>query len=170
MPDRKRATMKEAMNRRRVTSGLMGAAALAATAMGCGGGAENTDGALFSCETETRAVEYMPGLTRTSASGAWQAVLVTSEPGPPIKGTNTWTMKVLDAAGAAHDDITVTARTFMPDHNHGSTIKAHVTPTGDGRYRVTPLYLYMPGLWQVTLDVETADGPDSVMFPICIPG
>jgi hypothetical protein len=160
------------MNRRRITSGLLGAAALAATAAGCGGGAAGTDGgALFSCETETRAVAYMPELTRTSSSGAWQAVLVTSEPGPPIKGTNTWTVKVLDSAGAAHDDVTVTARTFMPDHNHGSTIKAHVTPVGGGVYRVTPLYLYMPGLWQVTLDIEPASGSiDNVMFPMCIPG
>jgi hypothetical protein len=159
------------MTRRRVTSGLLGATALAAVA-GCGGSpAADTDGgALFSCETETRAVAYMPGLTRTSASGAWQAVLVTSEPGPPVKGTNTWTMKVLDGAGAAHEDVTVTARTFMPDHNHGSTIKAHVTPMGAGIYRVTPLYLYMPGLWQVTLDLDVPGSPDSIMFPICIPG
>jgi hypothetical protein len=126
--------------------------------------------ALFSCETETRAVPYSPDLTRTASSGAWQAVLVVSEPGPPIKGTNTWTVRLLDGSGATRDDVTVTARTFMPDHNHGSTVKAVVTPMGGGVYRVAPLYLYMPGLWQVTLDIDAPTGPDNVMFPICIPG
>lgn len=130
-----------------------------------------TDGAaLFSCETETRAVPYSADLTRSSSSGAWQAVLVASDPGPPIKGSNTWTVRILDGAGATRDDVVVTARTFMPDHNHGSTVKAVVTPMGAGVYRVAPLYLYMPGLWQVTLDIDAPTGPDSVMFPVCIAG
>jgi hypothetical protein len=165
--------MKELMNRSRVTSGLLGAAALAAVvATGCGGSpATAADGAaLFSCETETRDVDYMPDLTRTAASGRWQVVLMTSEPGPPVKGTNTWTVKLLDDTGAPRDDVPITVRTFMPDHNHGSTIKASVTPMGNGVFRVSPLYLYMPGLWQVTLDLDAPNAPDNVMFPICIPG
>lgn len=149
---------------------VWGLGALAALAA-CDGGAPAADGAaLFSCETETRAIPYAPGLMRTSASGAWQAVLVSSEPGPPIKGTNTWTVRLLDSAGATRDDVTVTVRTLMPDHNHGSTVKAVVTPMGDGLYGVAPLYLYMPGLWQVTLVIEAPTGPDNVMFPVCIAG
>jgi hypothetical protein len=149
---------------------LLAATALALVVACDGGGPADDGGALFSCDTEMRDVDYTPELTRTSASGDWKAVLVTSEPGPPIKGTNTWTVRVLDGAGTPRDDVTVTVRTFMPDHNHGSTVKAKVTPMGGGVYQVAPLYLYMAGLWQVTLDIDAPAVPDSVMFPICIPG
>ena len=134
-------------------------------------GATSDGAALFSCETEARAVPYAPNLTLASKSGAFLAVLVSSEPGPPVKGTNIWTVKILDGAGAAQADLPMTARTFMPDHNHGSTVKAVVTPMGGGLYLVKPLYLYMPGLWQITLDLNPTAAPaDSVTFPICIPG
>jgi hypothetical protein len=147
------------------------AVSLAALVSACDGGAPADDGgALFTCEKETRDVDYAPELTRTSTSGNWQAVLGVSEPGPPVKGTNAWTVRVVDGAGTPRDDVTVTARTFMPDHNHGSTVKPQVTPMGGGVYRVAPLYLYMAGLWQVTLDIDAPTEPDSVMFPICIPG
>lgn len=162
--------MKREMFRSRITGWGLGALLTVAACDGGSPGPGLDGAALFSCETETRDVDYMPNLERASPSGAWKAVLVASEPGPPVKGTNTWTVRVLDGAGATRDDVTVTARTFMPDHNHGSTVKAVVTPMGGGVYRVAPLYLYMPGLWQVTLDLDTPAGPDSVMFPVCIPG
>lgn len=141
----------------------------AAACDGSGPGADD-GAALFSCETETRAIPYAPNLTLPSKSGGWQGVLVESVPAPPAKGTNTWTVQLLDAAGAPQDGIPITVKTFMPAHNHGSSIKATATPKGDGTYLVRPLYLYMAGLWEITLELDAPAGPDSVVFPICIPG
>jgi hypothetical protein len=63
------------------------------------------------------------------------------------------------------------ATPFMPDHGHGTGVKAVVTPTGsDGRYEVAPLYLFMPGYWEVTLTVQTGAVRDDVVFPVCISG
>jgi hypothetical protein len=161
-------TASRSNGKRLLVLAALGASAAAA----CGPGGPGDGGvALFSCETETRAVPYAPNLTRPSASGAFEAVLVSSVPAPPVKGTNTWTVRIVDRVGATQADLPMTASTFMPDHNHGSTVKAVVTPMADGLYLVKPLYLYMPGFWQIMLDVEPAAGTtDRVVFPICIPG
>jgi hypothetical protein len=143
-------------------------------AAGCGGPAGTPDGSagpLYSCAMETRAVKYAPNLTRASASGAFQAILLESTPAPPARGSDEWTVKIVDVNAAPQDGLTVTAAPFMPDHNHPSTIKPVVTPLGGGAYTMTPLYLYMPGYWEITLTLQPSGGAkDSVMFPICIPG
>jgi hypothetical protein len=152
---------------------LFALAALGVTfASACGApDAAGDAAALFSCETEARAVPYAPNLTLASKLGAFQVVLVSSDPGPPVKGTNTWTVKILDGAGAPQADLPMTVKTWMPDHNHGSTVKAVVTSMGGGLYLVKPLYLYMPGFWQITLVLEPPAAPaDTVTFAICIPG
>jgi hypothetical protein len=158
----------------RAPLGLAGAAALAMAAAGCGssGGATESDaGDLFSCAGETRAAPYAPNLTRASASGTWQIVLVAGDPAPPARGDNTWTVKVLDATGAPQDDLSMTAAPFMPDHRHPSMVKPAVTPLGGGAYAVTPVYLFMPGYWEITFKLHPADAAaDAVVFPICIPG
>ncbi len=150
---------------------------LATAAVGCGSPDAMVDdastGPLYSCAAETRAVPYAPNVTRTSASGNYKAILLQSTPAPPSRGSDAWTVKFVDANDVAQDGLTVSAAPFMPDHGHPSTIKAVVTPLGAGEYSMTPLYLYMPGYWEVTLTLKpSADGgaTDSVMFPICIPG
>jgi YtkA-like len=155
---------------------VLGAALAAALGAGCGP-APSTEavdsGLLYSCATETRAVPYAPNLERDSMSGAFKAVLVDSVPGPPIKGSNVWTVKITDAAGAPQDGLTVTASPYMPDHRHPTTVKAVVTPANDGTgtYKLDPVYLFMPGFWEVTLTLLPATGPkDTVVFPICIAG
>jgi hypothetical protein len=143
---------------------------LAAVAGGCGGTPATADsGMLSSCATETRAIKYMPNLTRTSMSGMYTAVLVESQPGPPIKGSNNWTVRILDASGAPVDGLTVKGTPKMPDHSHPTSVLPVVTAKGGGIYEVAPVYLYMPGYWVVTLTLQPASGPaDSVTFPVCI--
>lgn len=143
---------------------------------GCGSAAPDTQsidaGLFYSCATETRAIPYAPGLKRTSMSGAFEAVLVKSDPGPPVKGINVWTVQIFDGSGATpQDGLTVTALPYMPDHRHPSTVIPVVTPKDDGTgtYTLDPVYLFMPGYWEVTLTLQPATGAkDSVVFPICI--
>ena len=165
--------MKVVVKVKRATLGLA-VCVLGVAACGGAPGTEAVDaGQLYSCADETRAIAYKPGLERDSVSGAFKAVLVASVPGPPVKGTNAWTVTITDAAGAPQDGLEMTAAPFMPDHNHPTTVKAVVTPANDGKgtYAVDPVYLFMPGFWQVKLMLQTTAGDkDTVIFPICISG
>jgi len=154
------------------------AGALALAAAGCGG--QNDAGApvdgsalLYSCATETRAVPYTANLSRPSVSGQSTAILVKSVPGPPIKGTNDWTVKILDASGAPEDGLTIKASLFMPDHGHGPSVEPVVTPVSGqaGTYLASPVWFFMEGYWEVTFTWQPPTGAqESVVFPICIPG
>jgi hypothetical protein len=145
--------------------------AVSSTTVGCSAGAAPADsGMLSSCATETRAIAYAPNLSRASASGAFTAVLVESDPGPPIKGSNDWTVRILDANGAPVDGLVVTGLPRMPDHTHPTSVLPVVTAKGGGTYDVSPVYLFMPGYWVVTLTLQPAAGAaDTVTFPFCIP-
>jgi hypothetical protein len=123
------------------------------------------------CANETRGDAYAPGLQKSGPE--LSVTLLGSEPGPPAMGVNSWDIQVRDAAGlggGVRNDLAITALPWMPDHNHGTSVKASVTPTGmDGRYMVTPLYLYMAGLWQITLTMQApAATMDTAVFKFCI--
>jgi YtkA-like len=120
------------------------------------------------CSVETRDDEYVLGLEH---QGSWAKVaLIDAIPAPPSRGDNTWTVRVLDESSTALDDLEVTVDPFMPDHGHGSTIRCHVEPGEQpGTYVLSPVNLFMPGLWEVTIDIARDDGmPDAVMFSFCV--
>ncbi len=68
--------------------------------------------------------------------------------------------------------MAVVATPLMPDHGHGTPINAEVTElTTPGEYEVTPVNLWMPGLWEITIEVTNgADVSDAVTFAFCIEG
>jgi hypothetical protein len=71
-------------------------------------------------------------------------------PQPPAMGTNALELTVTDAAdGTPRDDLVVAVSPWMPAMNHGSSSIPTVTPQGHGKYLVTEVYLFMPGLWQL---------------------
>jgi hypothetical protein len=159
---------------------------------GCGGSADSTDGSsslsqFVDCTKETRATPYAAGtLERT---GQLAVTLIDNRPGaadaqnPPgtwVRGSNTWDLQVRDGSGQAVDGLTIEAVPKMPDHGHGTSITPVTTDEGGGRYVISPLYLYMSGYWQITLNISAplSDGgsstsqihPDSVVFNVCISG
>jgi hypothetical protein len=152
--------------------GLLALAAFASPA-GCGsngGSGAGTDGSFRTCATETRAPPYVPGLARTSASGAVHAVLLSSDPAPPPTGLSSWMVQLADAGGAALDGVAITVTGMMPDHA-GHTLGSpapSVTAAGGGRYAIAGINMFMPGYWEITLALTLPSGAtDSVMFPIC---
>ena len=59
----------------------------------------------------------------------------------------------------------------MPDHGHGASKEAIVTPSGtDGMYDVDPVNLWMPGFWEVRFNVMAAGASDRIVFAFCIEG
>ena len=105
-------------------------------------------------------------------SGALIVKLLESVPGPPVKGTDTWTIEVDQVdTGTPIEGLDVAVVPYMPDHMHG-TNPVGVTPAGAGTYTLAPVYLYMSGFWQVTVKLggaAVAAGTDSAVIPICIP-
>jgi hypothetical protein len=97
-------------------------------------------------------------------------VLANADPAPPAKGMNTWQLTIKDASGALVDEAAITVKPFMPDHGHGTSIAATITPASAGTYTVAPVYLFMAGLWQVTFTATKGATTDSAVFSFCIEG
>ena len=120
------------------------------------------------CTDELRAEEYVLGLRKVGS--AFSVQFVEALPAPPSRGDNTWRVMVTDMAGAGMSDLAIAATPFMPDHQHGSTVRTEVTEGAiPGEYVLSPVNLFMPGLWEVTLEMTAPDGTeDEVMFPFCV--
>lgn len=115
------------------------------------------------CDEETRDDEFMVGLSKTGS--ALTVSFVSANPAPPALGDNTWTVTLSDP------DASITGATpFMPDHGHGTPVTAEVTPTGTpGEFTISPVNLFMAGLWEVTIDIITQAGTtDQVVFAFCV--
>lgn len=119
------------------------------------------------CEAEDRVDDFAVDLTK---QGELHTVrLVSAEPAEPIRGDNTWTVMVTDAAGTPMEGITVDAKPWMPDHGHGTAVEETVTDMGGGEYEIDPLNLFMAGFWEVTLEITDAEGnADEVMIGVCV--
>ncbi len=128
--------------------------------------------ATVTCQKDARVDTYVANLAKASTSGGLKVTLVASEPAPPSVGTNAWTLRVTDGAGAPMSNAPLSIASFMPDHGHGSSVKAVITPKGDGSYSVTPVYLFMPGVWRVTFALPATDAApaEEVQFFFCIAG
>jgi hypothetical protein len=148
----------------------------AAPVLGCDGDememdeddAADEDAYARDCTTEMRADRYALGLRKVGRESTVQ--FVDALPAPPERGDNTWTVMVMDQGGAGKTELAIAATPFMPDHQHGTTVKTTVTE-GDvpGEYVLEPVNLHMPGLWEVTLAMTAKDGTDDeVVFRFCV--
>jgi hypothetical protein len=111
---------------------------------------------------------YSPNMGKTGAAKALTFVLVGSDPAPPGTNYNTWKLRLFDASGKPVTDATFpTIKTWMPLHGHSSSVLPTSMSNGDGTYTVS-LYLFMPGLWQITFNAVAGSVSDSAMFTFCI--
>lgn len=120
------------------------------------------------CDQDTRGEDFVAGMEKTG--GGYTFTLVDGQPAPPAKGNNVWTLEVSDPGGPAEGgEIAVT--TFMPDHGHGSPIAPEITEEEPGRFALDPVNLFMPGLWEITIELSM-DGAaqGEAVFQFCIDG
>jgi hypothetical protein len=124
------------------------------------------------CDLETRAEPLVIGQPKMGAKGVLELQFVDAMPSPPARGDNTWTIQINTKASAApleNADLLVTP--FMPDHGHTSPLEVGITtmPTA-GQYELDPVNLWMPGLWETTIEIlNGAETVDSVVFKFCVP-
>lgn len=123
------------------------------------------------CSDDPRAMTFSAGMTLPGSQNKLSVQIAAADPAPPARGNNTWTVRVLDDnGGMVNDMMELEVDPFMPDHGHGTSVKAQVTIEPDGSATVTPLYLFMPGLWQITLGPHTPSSVDAAVFSFCIAG
>ncbi len=147
---------------------VLGAALL--SQMSCGGDDEGHGDEPVDCATETRADDIVTGLEKPGTQGTITFKLMSTSPSPPKRPDNDWLMH-LEKDGAPLDSATVAVRLFMPDHGHGTGVKPAISAAGTpGDYKLDQLNLWMPGLWEVTVEATpTAGTKDLTIFRVCIP-
>ena len=125
--------------------------------------------AAITCQRDPRLDAFAPNLKKTGGKGAFSFVYVSGDPESPTRGTNKWKLQLLDGSGHPTTTPAIEVKPFMPDHGHGTSIKAKATPEGDA-YTIAPLYFFMPGLWQVTFTATQDATTDEAVFTVCVPG
>ncbi|HEY3805721.1 MAG TPA: FixH family protein [Kofleriaceae bacterium] len=158
-----------------IVLGLIGAAG--AAACGSSNSTADADITTYDCADDTRAETYTVGDEHMGAAGMIDVKLMSADPAPPARGNNTWVMLLSSMSdgvvGAPMDgmesDIEVTP--YMPDHMHGTPLVPQITPVDGqtGQYTLTPVNLWMPGLWATTIAVDLGSASDKVVYNFCLP-
>ena len=117
---------------------------------------------------------FVVGLEKMGTSGAMDFKLMSATPAPPTRGDNTWVVQINAMAsgvvGAPIDGAMLQVTPFMPAHQHGSPIQVQITPgTTTGEYNMTPVNLWMPGVWETTIRATGSTTTDSAVYKFCIP-
>ena len=133
--------------------------------LGACAGDDDGDSSMVNCDLEDRDDDFLAGMAKVGAGGT-TFTLTSATPSPPGRDDNTWVLDISTANGPYSGTVTVVP--FMPDHRHGTPIEVVVTPDPNvpGRYSATPINLWMPALWEITVRA----GSDSTVFRFCIPG
>lgn len=124
------------------------------------------------CEFDAPLDAYAQGLSKTGENGTTVA-LTSADPAPPDVGVNTWRLDVTAGGGGPLDEgAEVVVRPFMPQHGHGTTPAEFAATRGEGEaWEVPPMDLFMPGVWEVTVEVTVDDQlVDEVVFRFCLEG
>lgn len=87
---------------------------------------------------------------------------ISSEAGEVVRGENTLLVQLSDP-----DGILRSATALMPAHGHGT--EEPEIARSDAGYRVDRMLLYMPGRWDVTLEIELPGSGDRIQFSVEVP-
>jgi YtkA-like protein len=96
-----------------------------------------------------------PDQTLTSDSGALR-IEVRYSPDPPTVGSDAAQLTFTDANGANLSGLGLTVVPWMPAHGHGTSVNPTITEMEPGVFVATPLYLYMPGSWELRMTTTGA--------------
>jgi hypothetical protein len=142
---------------------------------GCGGGNAPPDAdEALACITSGRGDIYAVGLEHPGVGGLLDFKLMSADPAPPARNLNTWVIQVNSMSGgvvgAPATGASMTVTPFMPDHQHGAgAYKVQVDAMPDaGQYKLSQINTWMPGYWEITIDVQAGAVHDTVVYKFCI--
>ena len=118
--------------------------------------------------------DFVVGLRKAGEAGRLDFELRSATPAPPSRGDNEWIMQISSltdgVVGAPVTGATIYVTPFMPKHQHGTPVDAIITPMPTaGEYKLSPVNLWMPGVWETSIEVESASGTDVAVFKVCLP-
>ena len=150
--------------------------ALALGVLGCssssqsaGGADAGTDSDIIGCGGDSRVQTYSPGMGQMGTGKVFRFILLDANPTPTGKGTEVWTLKVLDASGSPVTDATFPVmKPWMPQHMHGAGVNVQITNNHDGTYTLSPMYFFMAGLWETEITAQSGTKTDSTNFFFCL--
>jgi hypothetical protein len=119
----------------------------------------------------TGADTFTVGLEKMGQGGTLDFKLLSATPSPPARGDNSWVVQINQtASGAAPlEGAQLQVTPFMPAHQHGSPIMVQITPMPDaGQYKLEPVNLWMPGVWETTIRASAGTSTDSAVYKFCI--
>lgn len=123
------------------------------------------------CTMVTGADTFTVGLEKMGQGGTLDFKLMSATPSPPARGDNSWVVQINQtASGAAPlEGAQLQVTPFMPAHQHGSPIMVQITPMPDaGQYKLEPVNLWMPGVWETTIRASAGTSTDSAVYKFCI--
>lgn len=136
----------------------------------CGG--DDGTGDDVDCSTVTGADTFVVGLEKPGSGGSLDFKMMSATPAPPARGDNSWQFQISSMSsgvvGAPVDGAMLQVTPFMPAHQHGSPIQVQITDEGSGTYTLSPVNLWMPGVWETTIRATTTSSSDSVVYKFCI--
>lgn len=137
----------------------------------CSGEDAHQDPDSYNCAEEKRDDEFVIGIEKTGQNGKLTFKLLDAMPAPPARGDNTWVLQLTSQGAAAPvTGAAMVATPFMPDHNHGTPIQVVIEPMPSaGQYKLSPVNLWMPGLWRTTIEAQAGNDTDKAVFAFCIP-
>jgi hypothetical protein len=112
---------------------------------------------------------YQAGMSKRAEPGQLTVQLLESEPAPPqVRKDNTWWLRVSDAEGEPIREAELLVTPYMPKHQHGSA-EVVIEELDDGEYKLSPIELIMPGVWEIPVSVTPPESePSEMTFRFCI--
>jgi len=121
------------------------------------------------CGGET--VTVAPGLQVACTTGDCALEIVATDPAPPDRGDNTWTVRLVDNTGSDLPVKTLTTAPFMPAHDHGTVPADYAGTLSDSGWSIGPFDLFMPGLWELRTAARLDNNTDvAIVVAFCVEG
>lgn len=145
------------------------AIALTLFAAACSSDGGHDDEPTVNCAEETRDEEFVAGMQKLGTNGKIMFTLVEGTPAPPARGDNTWTIQLTSQGAAAPvTGASMLVTPHMPDHTHTPITDPGTAMPEAGKYSA-PVNMWMPGLWQTTIQANAGADTDKVVFAFCVP-
>jgi hypothetical protein len=147
---------------------------LGIAASGCSSNMMSDDDTPVNCATETRAEPFVAGTDMIGAGGALAVKVISATPATPQRNDNSWVVELdsmsNNVVGAPLAGADIEVSPYMPDHQHGNGIPVTVTASATaGQYTFDPLFLGMPGYWEITVSASVGSVSDMVVYKVCVP-
>jgi hypothetical protein len=139
----------------------------------CGTHDHGDDEEEVDCATVTGVDTFVVGLEKVGGGGLYDFKLMSVSPAPPARGNNTWVVQVnamnAGVVGAPVEGATIKVTPFMPAHQHGTGVPVVITPMVEaGQYELSPVNLWMQGVWETTIRATLGTESDSVVYKFCV--